>query len=75
MKFFNLLSLSLLLAVASAAAVPGVEGVEGTIINDAASPVNNLDDKRDHCRQVCLNNQMCGGKCPRCDKKSLTCKA
>ncbi|GIJ89566.1 hypothetical protein Asppvi_008509 [Aspergillus pseudoviridinutans] len=72
MKFLNLLSLSLLLAVASAAAVPEVEG---TITNDAASPSNNLADKRDLCRQVCLNNQMCGGKCPRCDKKSLTCKA
>ncbi|GIK07103.1 hypothetical protein Aspvir_002757 [Aspergillus viridinutans] len=72
MKFFNLLSLSLLVAVASAAAVPDVEG---TVTNDAASPANNLDDKRDHCRQVCLNNQMCGGKCPKCDKKSLTCKA
>ncbi|KAF7169142.1 hypothetical protein CNMCM5623_001929 [Aspergillus felis] len=72
MKFLNLLSLSLLLAVAGAAAVPDVEG---TVTNDAASPVNNLADKRDICRQVCLNNQMCGGKCPRCDKKSLTCKA
>ncbi|GAQ03220.1 UPF0499 protein NFIA_054990 [Aspergillus lentulus] len=71
MKFFNLISLSLLVAVASAAAVPEVEG---TVTNDAATPVNNLDDKRDHCGQVCLNNTGCGGKCPKCDMKSLTCK-
>ncbi|RHZ46561.1 uncharacterized protein CDV56_101552 [Aspergillus thermomutatus] len=67
MKFLDLLSLSFLLAVASAAAVPDVEG---TTTNDAASTLNNINDKLDHCGQLCFNNQECSGKCSKCDKNA-----
>ncbi|KAF4258559.1 hypothetical protein KXW98_003628 [Aspergillus fumigatus] len=66
MKAFNILSFSLLLTIASAAAVPDVDG---TITNDAGN-----NKRARFCGQICLNNTGCGGKCPKCDMKSLTCK-
>ncbi|KAF7122246.1 hypothetical protein CNMCM5793_000203 [Aspergillus hiratsukae] len=70
MKFFNILSLSVFLALATAAAVPGVEGTTKNV----ASPLDNRDTNRDHCGQVCFNYQECSGKCSRCDQRSLVCK-
>ncbi|KMK63257.1 hypothetical protein Y699_04087 [Aspergillus fumigatus Z5] len=52
MKAFNILSFSLLLTIASAAAVPDVDG---TITNDAGN-----NKRARFCGQICLNNTGCG---------------
>ncbi|EAW06614.1 uncharacterized protein ACLA_083080 [Aspergillus clavatus NRRL 1] len=68
MKFLNILTLAFITGMASAAAVPG-----GTTTNDAASTLDNLNNKRSVCGQLCFNNKDCGGPCPKCNTKEGVC--